>query len=196
MRLLRFPPKDFKKFEIPVKSLLPRRWFRVHLSGFPAKFFSLNCNHRFSSPNCRWPLLYVATDARTCLFERFGDVLYGGKIAIPASVWGSYGLSSLEIPELKACDLTDDRTLKSLRIDVHYLMNHDLRPPQGWCAAIQNHPARFEAIKFKSRFNGRACLGIFDRNGLSRRIEEKFMSSLAESRPAVDWLAEHQVSLY
>jgi hypothetical protein len=79
--------------------------------------------------------------------------------------------------------------------DLSALMHQDLTCPQAWGLAIQKHPANFQAIRFKSRFNGKPCLGIFQRD-TRLTLGETLLGTLSNLDEAVDWLDKHKVSLY
>jgi len=132
----------------------------------------------------------------TCLFERFGDKAYDQKKAVAQSLWQAHSVSTIQVPELLVCDLANAKTLSALMVDLSSLMHNDVATPQEWGLAIQRHPANFQAVKFKSRFNGRACLALFQRDGLERRLREALLGTLPENDTAVDWLDKHKVSLY
>src|SRR5436190_495130 len=152
-RPLRRPPRDFDQFKLPRTRQPARKWFRVHQSNFPAIFWSVNTAHRFSHARCSYPLLYLAMDIDTCLFERFGDKTYEDEKAVAQSIWNLHSVSEIQVPELHVCDLTKAKTLSAARVDLTALMHHELAIPQEWGLAIQRHPASFQGIKFKSRFN-------------------------------------------
>src|SRR5437660_2507874 len=163
-RPVRLPAADLEEKEIPITHLRRRRWYRVHQSGYRAKFFSLNTNHRFSHAQCPYPFLYLGGDSATCLFERFGDVMYDRKLAIARSLWQAHCISCLDVPPLSVCDLTNPRTLSALNVDLAALMSNQLSIPQEWGCVIQRHRANFQGIKFKSRFNNGLCLAIICRD--------------------------------
>ena len=196
VRTLRLPSADFNELRIPGTRQPGREWFRVHQSRLAALFFSLNANHRFSHRDCPYPFLYLAVDMDTCLFERFGDKAYAGQNAIPQSLWAAHRVSSIQAPELRVCDLTHARTLSALRVDLSALMHNDLATPQEWGLALQRHPAGFQGITFKSRFNGKACLAVFQRDGVETRLRETPLDLLPDNDAAVDWLDKYKVSLY
>lgn len=196
VRPIRLPPATFNQLDIPVTRLREQLWYRVHQSTYAAAFFSLNRNHRFSHPDCPLTFLYLGGDTATCLFERFGDLMYDKKLAVPHSIWKAHGMASIRVPRLRVCDLTDARTLSALRVDLSALTNNDVQVPQAWGLAIQRHPAEFEAIQFKSRFNDWFCLAVFNRRKMEKRVEERRLEPLAEHGPAIEWLQDHKVSLY
>src|SRR5437879_11406779 len=99
-RPLRLPPTDFDRIKIPKTRQPPRNWFRVHQSGYPAIFLSLNTAHRFSHKDSPYPFLYLGIDIETCLFERFGDETYDDQMAIAQSIWYEHSLSTVQIPEV------------------------------------------------------------------------------------------------
>jgi hypothetical protein len=196
VRKLRLPPPDFSELQIPSTREPARDWFRVHQSGFPARYFSLSETHRFSHPACPYPSLYLGIDAATCLFERFGEVMYDQKNAVAKALWRAYCVSMISVPAIQVCDLTNSQTLSALRVDLGALMHHDLKTPQQWGLAIQRHPANFQAIKFKSRFNDEACLALFHRDGLESQLRETLLGPLTGTEAAADWLHANKVSLY
>jgi hypothetical protein len=196
VRPVRLPPADFDKLEIPVRPLRERLWCRVHQSAYGATFFSVNRNHRFSHPDCPFTLLYLGADTATCLFERFGDLMYDQKMAIPNAVWKAQCMSAICLPKLRVCNLTEAHTLSALNVDLSALTNNNLKVPQAWGLAIQRHPANFDAIQFKSRFNDWFCLAVFNRDDMEKQVGERRLESLVEHGPAVDWLHDHRVSLY
>src|SRR5438128_2475779 len=118
VRTIRLPPANFPTLRIPRTRQPARNWFRVHQSRFGALHFSLNTEHRFSHTDCPWPFLYLALDIGNCLFERFGDQAYDGQRTIPQSLWAAHGVTSVLVPELHLCDLTNARTLSALTVDL------------------------------------------------------------------------------
>ena len=195
-RALRLPPANFSALKIPRGRQPARNWFRVHQSRFAAAHFSLSTNHRFSHKHCPYSFLYLGVDIDTCLFERFGDTAYDGNKAIPQTLWGAHSVSMVQVPEVHVCDLTNARTLSAMMADLSALMHYDISGPQEWGLAIQKHPANFQAIKFRSRFNGKACLALFHRDGLEKRLREKGPDRLTNDDGAVDWIEKHMISLY
>jgi hypothetical protein len=141
-------------------------------------------------------MVYLGSDTATCLFERFGDEMYDRGRAIAQSLWRAHSVSTIRVPEIHVCDLTNARTLSGLMVDLGALAHHDLRTPQEWGLAIQQHPANFQAIKFKSRFNHKICLALFRRDGIEKRLKETFVQPLPANDAAADWLHDHKASLY
>lgn len=195
-RPLRLPPVSFSGIKIPKTRQPARNWFRVHQSCHSAVYFSLAANHRFSHKDCPYSLLYLGVDIDTCLFERFGDLAYDHQKAIPQSLWSIHSTSLVRVPELHVCDLSSARTLSAAMVDLGALMRNEVATPQEWGLAIQNHPVSFQAIKFKSRFNGKACLALFQRDDVEKRLKETLLDSLPDNDTAADWLDKHKVGLY
>jgi hypothetical protein len=196
VRPLRLPPADFDRIKVPRTRQPARNWYRVHQSRYPAVFFSLNNQHRFSHDACSYPFLYLAADIETCLFERFGDKTYNEQKTIAQSLWEAHSVSTVQVPEIRLCDLTNAKTLSAMMVDLSALMHTDVSTPQTWGRAIQAHPANFQAIKFKSRFNGKACLALFGRAGMEEQLKGTLLGTLSKNETAVNWLAKHRVSLY
>jgi hypothetical protein len=196
VRPIRLPPSNFDGLKVPRTLQKTRQWFRVHQAQYPAIFFSLNSAHRFSHEDCRYRFLYLAADVDTCLFERFGDRTYDQEMAIAQSLWETHCVSAVQVPDVPVCDLTNAKTLSVLRVDLSALMHSNLSTPQNWGKAIQSHPSEFQGIKFKSRFNGKACLALFARDRMEEKLKETSLGTLSENDQSVDWLAKHKVTLY
>jgi hypothetical protein len=195
-RPLRLPSDNFPDLKIPRTRQPGRNWFRVHQSRHSPVHFSLDAHHRYSHKNCPYPLLYLGADIHTCLFERFGDRAYDTENAISQSLWNAHVVSAVQVPDLQVCDLTNARTLASLRVDLSALLHTSIAAPQEWGVAIQRHPAHFQAIKFRSRFNGKVCVALFQRDGIEARLREKQLDTLTDNDEAAQWLDKHQIALY
>lgn len=195
-RPLRFPPADFAKLKIPKTRQPVRNWFRVHQSKYNAVYFSLEPTHRFSHPGCPFDFLYLGVDVETCLFERFGDTAYKSQKTIAGSLWNAHSLSLVRVEEVLVCDVTNAKTLSALSVDLSALMHTDLQAPQAWGLALQQHPANFQGIKYRSRFNARACLALFKRDGIETRLPAKRMCAVSKNDTATDWLDKHKISLF
>src|SRR5260370_1276887 len=71
------------------------------------------------------------------------------------------------------------------------------QPAREWVRVHQaRHPARCQAIKFKSSCNGKACVALFQRDGLETRLGARLLGALSDNDTAVDWLDGHKVILY
>jgi hypothetical protein len=189
------PGADFAQRAIPVTRQPQRGWFRAHKSGSPAVRFGNFPHHRFSHPNCQFPLLYVAATIQTCLLEIFWDDIFQGKRAISSGKWGGCCLSQIVVPELKVCAVNLERTRDAMSVDKASLLAADLAIPQAWGLAVQGHPAGFEAIKYSSRFLDQPCLALFDRGGMQAKLRVKALGALAGLDVAVDWLDERKAAL-
>lgn len=189
------PGADFNQRSIP-ETRQPRCiWLRVHKSGSPAVQFGKSSHHRFSHPNCPFPLLYVGATIQSCLWEVFGDDVFQGKRAIPSGKWNGCCLSQIVVPELNVCAVSLERTRSAMGVDKASLMAADLGIPQARGLAVQEHPAGFEAIKYASRFLDQPCLALFDRGGLPSKLQEKTLGALSSLAAAVDWLDEQNAAL-
>jgi RES domain len=189
------PGADFDQRAIPVTRQPQRIWFRVHKAGSPAILFGKLPHHRFSHPDCPFPLLYLGATIQTCLWEYFGDDVFQGKRAISAGKWGGCCLSQIVVPELKVCAISLERTRDAMSVDKASLLAADLTIPQAWGLAVQRHPAGFEAIKHSSRFLDQPCLTLFDRGGLQAKLRAKALGALSTVDAAVDWLDERRAPL-
>jgi hypothetical protein len=195
VRTLRLPPPDLAAQAIPRLRLPAGAWYRVHHREAGALTFGLHAHHRFSHPDSTHPFLYLGSDMPTCLWERFGDVLYDGCHTVSRQLWADTVISEIRVPELKVCDLTNDRTRSAMMVDMTALMSHELSVPQAWSLVLQRHPAGFQALKYSSRFNERPCLALFGAGNLPGRLVEKRLGPLSGLDPAAEWLEAHQVCL-
>ena len=196
VRTLRWPTTNFSRLRIPKTRQPTRNWFRVHQSRYATAYFSLDTHHRFSHKSCPYPFLYLGVDIDTCLFERFGDLAYEQQKTLPQSIWNAHSTSIVQVPEIHVCDLTNAKTLSALMVDLSALVHNDLAIPQEWGLAIQQHPANFQGIKFKSRFNDKVCLALFQRDGIETRLKGNLIDKLPNNDTAVDWLDKHKINLY
>jgi hypothetical protein len=194
-RVLLTPGPDFQQRAMPVTRQPGRFWFRVHKSGTPAVRFRKFPHHRFSHPDGPFSLLYLGSTLQTCLWECFGDDVFQGQRVISAAKWNGCRLSRILVPELKVCAVSLERTRDALSVDRASLMAADLRIPQAWGLAVQEHPAAFEAIKYSSRFLDQSCLALFDRGGLAAKLQETLLGPLTDLDAAVDWLEERKAAL-
>ncbi|MGA2177100.1 MAG: RES family NAD+ phosphorylase [Verrucomicrobiota bacterium] len=189
------PGADFDQRVIPVTRQPQRIWFRVHRSGSPAVLFGKFSHHRFSHPNCPFPLLYVGATIQTCLWEVFGDDIFQGQRALSSGKWAGCCVSQIVVPELKVCAVSLDRTRDAMSVDKASLLAADLSIPQAWGLAVQGHPAGFEAIKYASRFLDQPCLALFERGGLQPKLRVKALGALTRLDAAADWLDERRAAL-
>lgn len=132
---------------------------------------------------------------QTCLWEYFGDDLFQGKRVISAAKWSGSLISQIVIPDLKVCAVSLERTRDAMSVDRASLLAADLNVPQAWGLAVQGHPANFEAIRYSSRFLDQHCLALFDRGGLSTRLQVNALGGLSQLNAAVDWLDERKAVL-
>jgi hypothetical protein len=152
-------------------------------------------HHRFSHGHCPYPLLYVGANLPTCLWEYFGDDIFQGQRVISAAKWNGCCLSQIEVPELNVCAVRLERTREAMSVDKASLLAADLSIPQAWGMAVQEHPAAFEALKYSSRFLDQPGLALFDRGGLSARLQAHALGPLTNLDAAVEWLEERRASL-
>ena len=194
-RPTRLPPAHLDAEELPRTRQIARSWFRVHPRKSHAIFFNLKPTHRFSHPECPFPILYVAMDAETCLWEVFGDSIFDHGRAVPKAQWDDLAVSTIAVPHLHLCDLSKTTTRSALTVDLAALMKDDLNVPQAWGLAIQRHPSQVPAVKYRIRFTGEPCLAIFDRGGIRRQLRESSRGGLNQFDSALTWLTKNQVTL-
>lgn len=189
------PAPELQQRELPATPQPRRAWFRVHRSGASPLEFALRAHHRFSHPECPFPVLYLGASAPTCLWEYFGDDVFGGRHVISAAKWAGCSLSEVIVPAVRVCALTLESTRAALAVDRASLLAAALATPQAWGLALQQHPAAFQGLKYSSRFLDRPCLALFDRDGLAGRLQARPLGPLSELAAAADWLEERQAAL-
>src|SRR5947199_403644 len=104
-RVIRLPLADVATQKLPRTRQIARAWFRVHSRASNALVFNLKPTHRYSHPNCPFPILYVAIDAETCLWEVLGDAVFDSGRVLPKTQWDDAILSVIDVPNLHLCDL-------------------------------------------------------------------------------------------
>lgn len=189
------PGADFNQRRIPVARQPQRAWFRVHRSSSTATQFGIHAHHRFSHPKCPFPLLYLGASIPVCLWEYFGDDIFGGQRAISAAKWNGCRLSRIVVPQLRVCAVSLEPTRDAMGVDKAGLLARDLSVPQAWGLAVQQHPAAFDAIKYSSRFIDQPCLALFDRGGITAHLKETPLGPLNSLDVAVDWLDDRKAAL-
>lgn len=193
LRPLRLPSADLGHTALPRTRIPARSWFRVHRSKRDPIHFTIDAAHRFSHLDCTAPLLYMGADIETCLWERFGDTMFDGEHHLPASLWLASSVSEIHLPEIHVCDLTSTATRNRLHVDLSALTSFDLSIPQAWGLAIQQHPARFDGIRYRSRFCNRPCLALFNHAG--RELTSTLLGALEANADAAKWLESYEVIL-
>lgn len=189
------PPADLARRVVPIHRLGARVWYRVHAAGESAVAFRLADHHRFSHPQCPHAVLYLGADPSTCLWERFGDALFGGAHTLSYRFLAGFVLSRFEVPTLAVCDLTSTRVRNALAVDRATLMHPDLEVTQAWGLALQNHPAGFAGLRYTSRFLDRPCLALFAaRTGgaMPRSVTEGGVLDLPAT---TEWIERQRVRL-
>ena len=194
-RTARHPPSDLASHPLPRTRQIARQWFRVHPTAYDPVYFCLVPTHRYSHPKCKSNILYVGIDIQTCLWEIFGDMTFDNAHALPRTHWDSCSCSIIDVPPLHLCDLSNATTRGTVSVDLPSLMNDEVTLPQEWGLAIQEHPDQVPAIKFKSRFTGKACLAIFERGSIPAQLKETSSRPLQSYDPARKWLARNRISL-
>jgi hypothetical protein len=194
-RALLTPGLDFDQRPIPITRQPRRIWFRVHKAGSSAVTFGKLPHHRFSHPDCPFPLLYLGATIQTSLWEVFGDDIFQGKRVISSAKWAGCHLSQIVVPELAVCAVSLQRTRDAMSVDKASLLATDFTVPQAWGLAIQRHPAGFEGVKYSSRFVDQPCLALFDRGRLQTRLKVTPLGPLLNLDAAADWLDERNAAL-
>jgi len=110
-------------------------------SGSPAIQFGIRAHHRFSHPDCPFPLLYVGASIPACLWKYFGDDVSGGQRVISAAQWNGCSLSRIAVPQLEVSAVSQEPTRGAMGADKASLLAVDLNVPQAWGLAVQQHPA-------------------------------------------------------
>lgn len=194
-RPLRLPTPDFGNLALPVTSCPARALWRIHAQGTSALRFHIHPGHRFSHADCPAGLLYLAESPATCLWERFGDDVLSPDARVSLAVWTTQVVSRVDVPPLRLCDLTDELTRSRAKVDLGALNHPDLSVPQAWGLAIQRHPAGFDGLRYRSRFDHQPCIALFGWDRLRTRVAETRVTDLVDSPDAEEFLTRHQVAL-
>lgn len=162
-RAIRLPPSAFPEREIPACRLRKSVFHRLHRASADPILYTCSQSHRFSHPDLPYPVLYAGKDFETCAMEVFGDTMIDHNLDIALASWMAKTLTRMNI-SAKVCDLTDSKTRMACGIDLAAIKHPDLSIPQQWALAIAAHPTHFDGILYPSRFTGKACIALFDRN--------------------------------
>ena len=195
-RPIHLPPADFASRDIPRTRKGWAKWWRLHPGTFDPVFFSPSSANRFAVPGLG--TLYLGRDARSCLLEKYGDEIYGARNRgkrpeLAASDWRDRILTSVGVPGMIVCDLTSAATLAACGVDTGTLTNPQLRFPQAWAKAIMEHPTRFDAILYSSRFTQGPCLALFNRRPLEIKVSPSI--PLSSHPEGLKFLTEFQIAL-
>ncbi len=193
-RPIRWPGKDFSERELPVWEGVVT-FARVHETGRSACYFSRNPAHRYSPADGPWPVCYVAETIETCLWERFGDDVLSPGARVSRSLWMTRSVTRGRVERLRICDLTDAVVRERCRVDLSALQHPDLSIPQAWSGALQEHPARYDAVRYGSRFDGGACLALFGREGMEQRVRLEGTQALSVMEEGERFLDERGIAL-
>jgi hypothetical protein len=194
-RPVRLPLPSFAASALPVRTLENFEFRRLHESGRDPIYFGLNPGHRFSHPQGRCGLLYLAATVNTCIWERFGDDILNPGSPVPRSVWIQRQLSKIRVSKVRVCDLTDENVRAQVGVDLSALHHTDLSVPQAWGLAVQDHPNFYDGLLYPSRLDGLRCLALFDRPGLRDGLAVLSTVDLVASDEANAFLLEKQIAL-
>ncbi len=194
-RPIRRPTATLAQTPLPVTPYPSRDLWRLHETGMGAVHFMLHPAHRFSHPACPFPVLYLAEDLATCIWERFGDDILNEGSPVSLGLWRSRSASRVRVPDLRLCDLTDAHTATRAKVDLGALTSQDLAIPMEWGLRIQEHPAAFDGLRYRSRFNHEPCLVLFNRDGMASRLHATPVGNLPDMPEADDFLRHHHVAL-
>ncbi len=189
------PSEDFGKRKIPVTMLEAGVLLRLHGSDLPALHFGRRAGARFTPEDTPRGVMYLAEDLETCIFEVFGDEMLAGRCLIRAFKWMNYSVSEIGFPALRVCDFTDVVTTTAAGVDLASLMAQDLAGPQAWSRAVMHHRARFQAIRYASRFTGGGCLALFEAPEICEAVTATAAGRLHETPDANAFLDEHEAAV-
>lgn len=192
-RAPKLPPRDIASIAFASIEIDPaRKWHRLHFPG-RALYFSKNAEHRFSPPDGKYEVLYLASDRETATLEVYGDRLFSGSLDIARSEYLAREFSEITCPKVVCANLTKSG-LKAARVDMGTLMHSERGVTHAWALAVMGHPAGFHGLLFISRFTGRECLALFhtsDATPLTASAPKKF----AGSPESAGLLAERGVNI-
>lgn len=137
-------------------------WVRLHPAGLEPIYFGKEPSRagRFSAPNGKYGILYVAEDEFGAFVERFGHDT-GVRIIDEEDLLAA-GLARIEAPRnLRLVDLTGEG-LARLGADSR-LFAGDHGVARRWGAALRDHPERPDGIRYPCRHDpSRAAAALFD----------------------------------
>ena len=128
-------------------------------------------NSRFTPASWEFPCACYAETPTTCFAEKYGDQMVkhiantpNAPFTIPAATAAAIGLYEItESPALNLCDLTDERTLLRLGLDLATVYALDLSLTQRWAETIARMDIKYDGIRYCSRHTGKLCEVLWDR---------------------------------
>jgi hypothetical protein len=136
-------------FKLPEGEVL----YRHHQSVHDPLFFGTSGNYRFDDPGCPAPgsfgVLYAGADPECCLLESCGSTT--GVPAVSGAYLDARQIARMELTEeLRVVDLVEPGGLCSIGAD-NRLPTGSYQVAQQWSAALRNHPAKPDGIRYRSR---------------------------------------------
>ena len=198
------PPDRLKGKNCPVLSVvkiaradkvarakISQSWYRLCADVYSKTFYPSR-NSRFTPSSWEFPCAYFAETPTTCFAEKYGDQIAkhvattpGLPFAIPAASASAIGLYEVtDSPAIILCDLSDERTLLRLGLDLTTVYALDLPLTQRWAEAIARMDIHYDGIRYLSRHTGKLCQVLWDRPGvepLSAKIATDRQSPLLDA---------------
>lgn len=126
--------------------------FRIHPSGYGAVFFGRAGNYRYDAPDCpngSFGVMYAGEDLDCCFIESFGQTT--GLPAMSGAYLEGRHFAELQLQsDLRFADLVEPGSLSRIGADGR-LLTGSYKISQQWSAALRNHPARPDGIRYRSR---------------------------------------------
>ncbi len=153
------PSADLAQIALPKPAKIRPVWFRLCASKYSSPlFWSRKGIYRFDSPHARWGVCYAASSIRAAFQEIFADKIRSNK-GIPWAeisdlcVWRIYAVQGLRTIELYG------PTLSLIRATLQcFTSSYGLS--QRWGAALIEHSADLEGIRYMGRRSGSECLAL------------------------------------
>jgi hypothetical protein len=145
-------------------------WHRL-CADVHSKTFYPSRNSRFTPASWDFPCAYYAETPTTCFAEKYGDQMVkhiantpNAPFTIPAATAAAIGLYEItDSPAMNLCDLSDERTLLRLCLDLTTVYALDLSLTQRWAEAIARMDIKYDGIRYRSRHTGKLCQVLWDR---------------------------------
>jgi hypothetical protein len=173
------------------RAAIARRWYRLCADAHSKTFYPSR-GSRFTPASWEFPSAYFAESETTCFAEKYGDQMAkhaanspDAAFVIPAAMAAQVGLYEMtDSPDLTLCDLSDERTLLRLRLDLSTVYALDLSLTQRWAEAIARMDNKFDGIRFRSRHTTKLCQVLWDRpdvDSVCARIKADRKTSLLDA---------------
>jgi hypothetical protein len=193
------PPKaDLSRTRVLSTLRMEATYYRCAFKGRPLVDWDDRADSRFSHPDLRYPILYLAPSKETAFWECFGDdlndqldderILYQDKIE--PRQWVEF-----VVPSLQIFDSSDPESLRSAGTDISSFMA-PYPITQAWSAFLVT--TSVQGIAYRSRLDSnQICLAIFGTDALKRpgAIAAREDGDLVSDTSFQRWLLQQNIGV-